>query len=142
MIATYAAQDLLGFSCITVETDTAGSRLMMSAAARWDSNSAWYSTQHEYRFDSPMQSVGFARPLQQDNTAFVSCNRVISGCAVLCSVSKTAKYHVSICDGTGYGFYRPQMTLFDPGWRGEQTKGSEDWGTADFGNDPMGIIDR
>lgn len=42
----------------------------------------------------------------------------------------------------GYGFYRPQMTLFDPGWRGEQTKGSEDWGTADFGNDPMGIIDR
>ncbi|KAL3155976.1 hypothetical protein ABBQ32_012968 [Trebouxia sp. C0010 RCD-2024] len=42
----------------------------------------------------------------------------------------------------GYGFYRPQMTLFDPGWRGEQTKGPEDWGVADLGNDPMGIIDR
>lgn len=34
------------------------------------------------------------------------------------------------------------MTLFDPGWRGEQTKGPEDWGVADLGNDPMGIIDR
>ena len=42
----------------------------------------------------------------------------------------------------GYGYYRPQMTLFDPGWRGEQTKGPEDWGVVDLGNDPMGIIDR
>ncbi len=43
---------------------------------------------------------------------------------------------------SGYGFYRPQMALFDPGWRGEQAKGPEDWGVADLGNDPMGIIDR
>ncbi len=43
---------------------------------------------------------------------------------------------------SGYGFYRPQMTLFDPGWRGEQARGPEDWGVADLGNDPMGIIDR
>ncbi|DBB03610.1 hypothetical protein WJX82_006761 [Trebouxia sp. C0006] len=42
----------------------------------------------------------------------------------------------------GFGFYRPQMTLFDPGWRGEQARGPEDWGVADLGNDPMGIIDR
>ena len=34
------------------------------------------------------------------------------------------------------------MTLFDPGWRGEQAKGPEDWGVADLGNDPMGILDR
>ncbi len=43
---------------------------------------------------------------------------------------------------SGFGFYRPQMTLFDPGWRGEQARGPEDWGVADLGNDPMGIIDR
>lgn len=42
----------------------------------------------------------------------------------------------------GYGYYRPQMQLFDPGWRGEQAKGPEDWGVADFGNDPMGVVDR
>lgn len=34
------------------------------------------------------------------------------------------------------------MQLFDPGWRGEQAKGPEDWGVADFGNDPMGVVDR
>ena len=34
------------------------------------------------------------------------------------------------------------MTLFDPGWKGEQNRGPEDWGVADLGNDPMGIIDR
>lgn len=34
------------------------------------------------------------------------------------------------------------MQLFDPGWRGEQSKGPEDWGVADFGNDPMGVVDR
>ena len=42
----------------------------------------------------------------------------------------------------GYGYYRPQMQLFDPGWRGEQSKGPEDWGVADLGNDPMGVVDR
>ena len=44
----------------------------------------------------------------------------------------------------GYGFYRPQMTLFDPGWRGEQTKGPEDseWGVVDLGNDPTTIVER
>lgn len=36
------------------------------------------------------------------------------------------------------------MTLFDPGWRGEQTKGPEDteWGVVDLGNDPIGVADR
>ncbi len=44
----------------------------------------------------------------------------------------------------GYGFYRPQVTLFDPGWRGEQTKGPEDseWGVVDLGNDPTTIVER
>ena len=36
------------------------------------------------------------------------------------------------------------MTLFDPGWRGEQTKGPEDseWGVVDLGNDPTTIVER
>ena len=44
----------------------------------------------------------------------------------------------------GFGFYRPQVTLFDPGWRGEQTKGPEDseWGVVDLGNDPATIVER
>lgn len=44
----------------------------------------------------------------------------------------------------GYGYYRPNVTLFDPGWRGEQTKGPEDseWGVVDLGNDPIGVADR
>ena len=61
-----------------------------------------------------------------------------------CPVSSAIARFVALCAVryVGYGFYRPQMTLFDPGWRGEQTKGPEDWGVADLGNDPMGIIDR
>ena len=45
---------------------------------------------------------------------------------------------------SGYGYYRPNITLFDPGWRGEQTKGPEDseWGVVDLGNDPTAIVDR
>ena len=58
---------------------------------------------------------------------------------VVCNCRSVASCAVHF---VGYGFYRPQMTLFDPGWRGEQTKGPEDWGVADLGNDPMGIIDR
>ncbi|KAL3137758.1 hypothetical protein ABBQ38_005021 [Trebouxia sp. C0009 RCD-2024] len=44
----------------------------------------------------------------------------------------------------GYGYYRPNITLFDPGWRGEQTKGPEDseWGVVDLGNDPTAIVDK
>ena len=49
-------------------------------------------------------------------------------------------FHASL----GYGYYRPNVTLFDPGWRGEQTKGPEDseWGVVDLGNDPIGVADR
>lgn len=45
---------------------------------------------------------------------------------------------------SGYGYYRPNITLFDPGWRGEQTKGPEDseWGVVDLGNDPTAIVDK
>ena len=45
---------------------------------------------------------------------------------------------------SGYGYYRPNMTLFDPGWIGEQTKGPEDseWGVVDLGNDPIGVANR
>ena len=45
---------------------------------------------------------------------------------------------------SGYGYYRLNTTLFDPGWRGEQTKGPEDseWGVVDLGNDPIGVADR
>lgn len=42
----------------------------------------------------------------------------------------------------GYGYYRPKVYSFDPGWKGEQAKGPEDAGIADLGNDPLGIIER
>ncbi len=44
--------------------------------------------------------------------------------------------------GAGYGYYRSNLTLFDPGWHGEQPKGPEDAGTVDLGNDPIGVLDR
>ena len=51
---------------------------------------------------------------------------------------------LTVLPDTGYGYYRPDVTLFDPGWRGEQTKGPEDaeWGVVDLGNDPMTIVNR
>ena len=42
----------------------------------------------------------------------------------------------------GYGYYRPKVHSFDPGWKGEQAKGPEDQGIADLGNDPLGIMNR
>ena len=56
--------------------------------------------------------------------------------------SFVCRHLLSVC--SGYGFYRPQVTLFDPGWRGEQTKGPEDseWGVVDLGNDPATIVER
>ena len=42
----------------------------------------------------------------------------------------------------GYGYYRPKVYSFDPGWKGGQAKGPEDEGIADLGNDPLGIIER
>ncbi len=41
-----------------------------------------------------------------------------------------------------YGYFRPTIRLFDPGWNGLQVKGSEDENTGDNGNDPLGILDR
>ncbi|KAK9837693.1 hypothetical protein WJX74_003187 [Apatococcus lobatus] len=42
----------------------------------------------------------------------------------------------------GYGYFRPHIQSFDPGWKGAQVKGIEDEDTRDMGNDPMGVIDR
>ncbi|DBA84620.1 TPA: hypothetical protein ACH3X2_006195 [Trebouxia sp. C0005] len=42
----------------------------------------------------------------------------------------------------GYGYFRPTIRLFDPGWNGLQVKGAEDENTGDNGNDPLGILDR
>ncbi|KAK9828631.1 hypothetical protein WJX72_001195 [[Myrmecia] bisecta] len=42
----------------------------------------------------------------------------------------------------GYGFFRPHIRMFDPGWRGEIARGPEDEQTSDLGNDPGGIIER
>lgn len=42
----------------------------------------------------------------------------------------------------GYGYFRPHIRLFDPGWHGLQVKGAEDENTGDNGNDPLGVLSR
>lgn len=44
----------------------------------------------------------------------------------------------------GYGYLRPNIRLFDPGWKGPQMKGPEDESVPamDNGNDPAGLIRR
>ena len=44
----------------------------------------------------------------------------------------------------GYGYFRPNIRLFDPGWKGPQMKGPEDESVPamDNGNDPAGLIRR
>ena len=42
----------------------------------------------------------------------------------------------------GYGYFRPHIQSFDPGWKGAQVKGIEDEDTRDMGNDPLGVIER
>ena len=42
----------------------------------------------------------------------------------------------------GYGYFRPHVRLFDPGWRGPLVRGNRHEITADYGNDPVGIISR
>ena len=41
-----------------------------------------------------------------------------------------------------YGYFRPHIRLFDPGWHGLQVKGEEDENTGDNGNDPMSVLAR
>ena len=41
-----------------------------------------------------------------------------------------------------YGYFRPHVRLFDPGWHGLQVKGEEDENTGDNGNDPLGVLTR
>ena len=41
-----------------------------------------------------------------------------------------------------YGYFRPHVRLFDPGWHGLQVKGEEDENTGDNGNDPLGVLAR
>lgn len=45
---------------------------------------------------------------------------------------------------SGYGYCRPHIQMFDPGWRGKQQLLSEDVTTdaVDLGGDPQGVIDR
>ncbi|DBB16176.1 TPA: hypothetical protein ACH3X3_015173 [Trebouxia sp. C0006] len=42
----------------------------------------------------------------------------------------------------GYGYFRPHVRLFDPGWRGPLVRGNRLEITADYGNDPIGLISR
>ncbi len=42
----------------------------------------------------------------------------------------------------GYGYLRPHVRLFDPGWRGPLVRGNRHEITADYGNDPVGLISR
>jgi len=42
----------------------------------------------------------------------------------------------------GYGYFRPHVRLFDPGWRGPLVRGNRHEITADYGNDPVGLISR
>lgn len=44
----------------------------------------------------------------------------------------------------GYGYYRDHVQMFDPGWKGYQAKGPEDWNfdVFDKGNDPEGVLQR
>lgn len=68
-----------------------------------------------------------------------------SACLPVClCVCLSAQLLMALLCSSGYGYYRPNVTLFDPGWRGEQTKGPEDseWGVVDLGNDPIGVADR
>ena len=66
-----------------------------------------------------------------------SCLLYLSLCQTMLSISSSAS-HIA----AGYGYYRSNLTLFDPGWHGEQPKGPEDAGTVDLGNDPVGVLDR
>lgn len=47
-----------------------------------------------------------------------------------------------MCAVAGFGFCRAHIQMFDPGFKGPRTRGAEDAGTADQGNDPGGIIER
>lgn len=42
----------------------------------------------------------------------------------------------------GYGYLRPHVRLFDPGWRGPALTHTANGLTADYGNDPVGLITR
>ena len=42
----------------------------------------------------------------------------------------------------GYGYLRPHVRLFDPGWRGPLVTQSSTGLLADYGNDPVGLSTR
>lgn len=42
----------------------------------------------------------------------------------------------------GYGYCRPHVQMFDPGWRGFRARGAEDLFTGDGGADPTGVVAR
>ena len=42
----------------------------------------------------------------------------------------------------GYGYFRPHVRLFDPGWRGPLVSSSRDGLSANYGNDPAGLLTR
>ena len=45
-------------------------------------------------------------------------------------------------DTAGYGYLRPHVRLFDPGWRGPLVTRSTNGLLAEYGNDPVGLITR
>ena len=42
----------------------------------------------------------------------------------------------------GYGYLRPHVRLFDPGWQGPFVTHTTSGLVADYGNDPVGLISR
>lgn len=67
-------------------------------------------------------------------------------CAVADSMLTVAIYEMTgiLPTDPGYGYYRDHVQMFDPGWKGYQTKGPEDWNfdVFDKGNDPEGVLQR
>ena len=74
---------------------------------------------------------------------------VLAGHTLLCtrtpsSPQEQLSHTLAVLVCAGYGYLRPNIRLFDPGWKGPQMKGPEDESVPamDNGNDPAGLIRR
>ena len=72
----------------------------------------------------------------------MSCCQITLRPQQAASIAQALLLTLSCGCAAGYGYFRPHIRLFDPGWRGPQVRGPEDENTADFGNDPIGVIER
>jgi hypothetical protein len=80
-------------------------------------------------------------PYEVVDTALTTRNWFPSGDSMIAEVVAN-NFGIYFTD-PGYTYFRPHLSQsFDPGWRGPQVRGPEDANTADFGNDPIGLIER